>query len=278
MGGSLALALRPHIQHLTLVDHDPSTLENAAPLADTVTTDFAAGVRECDLVILATPVRVILDLLPRLPQARPQGCFVLDMGSTKQAIGAAMNQLPPTFATLGGHPMCGKTQGGFLAADPDLYRGRIFVLCPTEHTTPDLLAIAQQLVAWIGGRPILLPAEAHDAIVAATSHLPYLVAANLMGVVAAAAASNPSVYPVSANGLWDSTRLAASDPAMMLDILLTNQTEVVPRLDEAIAGLQQVRQLLTEQDAAALHHWLRQRQQERQTYTESRHALDHLSS
>src|SRR5690606_19870060 len=128
MGGSLALALRPHLHHLTLVDNNPANLTAAAPLADVVTSDFAAGVQDAELVILATPVRVILSLLEQLPQARPQGCFVLDLGSTKQAIGAALDTLPEPFQAIGGHPMCGKTQTGFAAATPDLYRGRTFVL------------------------------------------------------------------------------------------------------------------------------------------------------
>jgi prephenate dehydrogenase len=266
MGGSLALALRPHLHHLTLVDNNLANLAAAAPLADFTTDNFTAGVKEADLVILATPVRVILSLLEQLPQVRPQGCFVLDLGSTKQAISAAMEQLPPVFQAIGGHPMCGKTQTGFAAATPDLYRGRTFVLCPTSRTTPAVTAIAQQLITWVEASPITLTPTEHDAIVATTSHLPYLVAANLMAVVAAAAAQQEHLYSVSAAGLRDTTRLAASDPSMMLDILLTNRTAVLERLDETLAGLQEVKQLLSEGNAAALQQWLETRQGERGHY------------
>lgn len=266
MGGSLALALRPHLQHLTLVDSDPANLVLAEPLADATSTDFQAGVQQAELVILATPVRVILRLLEQLPQARPQGCFVLDLGSTKQAIAEAMTVLPPQFQAIGGHPMCGKTQTGFAAATPDLYRGRTFVLCPTPRTTPESLALAQQIVTWLDARPILLTPAEHDAIVSATSHLPYLVAASLMGTVAHAAATQEHLYPVSAAGLRDTTRLAASDPAMMLDILLTNRPAVLARLDELMAQLGEIREKLREGDAAAIQQWLEQRQTERQQY------------
>ena len=266
MGGSLALALRPHLHHLTLVDTHPANLAAAAPLADVVTPDFAAGVQDAELIILATPVRVILSLLEQLPQARPQGCFVLDLGSTKQAIGAAMDTLPESFQAIGGHPMCGKTQTGFAAATPDLYRGRTFVLCPTRRTTPAVTTLAHQIITWLEAVPIVLTPAEHDVIVAATSHLPYLIAANLMGVVAAAAAHQPQLYPVSAAGLRDTTRLAASDPAMMLDILLTNRAAVLEQLDEALAGLQGVRELLVAGDAAALRQWLLTRQNERLDY------------
>ena len=270
MGGSLALALRPHLQHLTLVDNNLINLAAAAPLADFTTDDFVAGVKEANLVVFATPVRVILSLLEQLPGARPQGCFVLDLGSTKQSISAAMAQLPPVFQAIGGHPMCGKTLTGFAAATPDLYRGRTFVLCPTARTTPAITAIAQQLITWVEARPITLSPTEHDAIVATTSHLPYLVAANLMAVVAAAAAPQPHLYPVSAAGLYDTTRLAASDPAMMLDILLTNRTAVLERLDETLAGLQEVKQWLSEENAAALRQWLETRQGERLHYEVNR--------
>src|SRR5690606_31988202 len=205
----------------------------------------------------------ILSLLEQLPQARPQGCFVLDLGSTKQAIGAAMDTLPEPFQAIGGHPMCGKTQTGFAAATPDMYRGRTFVLCPTRRTTPAVTTLAQQIITWLEAVPIVLTLAEHDVIVAATSHLPYLIAANLMGVVAAAAAQHPQLYPVSAAGLRDTTRLAASDPAMMLDILLTNRAAVLEQLDEALAGLQGVRELLVAGDAAALRQWLLTRQNER---------------
>lgn len=269
MGGSLALALRPYIQHLTLVDNNPINLDAAAALADVVTPDFWVGAQNAELIILATPVRVILSLLEQLPEARPQGCFVLDLGSTKQAISAAMDALPNNFQAIGGHPMCGKTATGFAAATPDLYRGRTFVLCPTNRTTPTITTLAYQIITRLESVPIILPPAEHDVIVAATSHLPYLIAANLMGVVAAAAMQQPNLYPVSAAGLRDTTRLAASDPAMMLDILLTNRAAVQEYLGKALAGLEEIRDLLTIGDAAALQQWLITRQQERLNYERS---------
>jgi len=266
MGGSLALALRPHLQHLTLVDQNPANLSLAESLADVTTGDFYTGVAQAEMIILATPVRVILHLLEQLPQARPQGCFVLDLGSTKQAIAGVMASLPAQFQAIGAHPMCGKTQTGFAAATPDLYRGRTFVLCPTPRTSAASLAHAQQIITWLNAQQIILSPADHDAIVAATSHLPYLVAASLMGTVAHAAATQEHLYPVSAAGLRDTTRLAASDPAMMLDILLTNRPAVLARLDELMAGLAEIRETLREGDAAALQQWLEHRQRDRRQY------------
>lgn len=180
-----------------------------------------------------------------------------------------MDALPNNFQAIGGHPMCGKTATGFAAATPDLYRGRTFVLCPTNRTTPTITTLAYQIITRLESVPIILTPAEHDVIVAATSHLPYLIAANLMGVVAAAAMQQPNLYPVSAAGLRDTTRLAASDPAMMLDILLTNRAAVQEYLGKALAGLEEIRDLLTIGDAAALQQWLITRQQERLNYERS---------
>jgi prephenate dehydrogenase len=137
MGGSLALALRlaqrmphePGALHLTVVERDAATRQAAAWLADELTADFAAGVRNADLVVLATPVRSIIGLLGELAAVRPEGCMVLDLGSTKADICRAMAELPEGFQAIGGHPMCGKETAGFGSATPDLYRGKTFILC-----------------------------------------------------------------------------------------------------------------------------------------------------
>ena len=144
MGGSLALALRlagrlaipQRPFHLTIVDNNPKTLNAALRLADVATDDLAAGVQQADLVVLATPVRTIVNVLNQLPKLRPDGCLVLDLGSSKADICRAMDSLPDAFQAIGGHPMCGREVAGFGAATPDLFRQQTFILCPTQRTTP----------------------------------------------------------------------------------------------------------------------------------------------
>ncbi|MDT8306901.1 MAG: prephenate dehydrogenase/arogenate dehydrogenase family protein, partial [Anaerolineae bacterium] len=123
MGGSLALALRPHGVRLVAVEPDEATRRLALEQAvvDRATDVLADGLAGADLVVLAAPVRAILNLLAALPGACPAGCTVLDLGSTKSAVVAAMDRLPPSFAAVGGHPMCGKETAGFAAADQNLY-------------------------------------------------------------------------------------------------------------------------------------------------------------
>ncbi|MCB9422494.1 MAG: prephenate dehydrogenase [Ardenticatenaceae bacterium] len=254
MGGSLALALRPFLAHLTIIDSNPETRTAAQELADVVTGDLAEGVKEAELVILATPVRTILRLLTQLPTVRPDGCLVMDLGSTKAEIGRVMEALPGSFAAIGGHPMCGKETAGFAAAAADLYRGQTFVLCENGRTTPQLTAIAYEIIETIGANPLLLPSQAHDNMVAATSHLPYLVSAALMQT--AAAQNDDQLWQVSASGFRSTTRLAGSDPQMLLDILLTNGTAVLTQIEAYQTQLDEIKRVLTNGDEQELADWL----------------------
>lgn len=268
MGGSLAGALRGHVSRLVGVDRDGETVAAAlaAGVIDAGTTHLTPTIQTADLIILATPVRAILRLLAELPSARPTGCQVLDLGSTKGAICAAMDNLPPSFAAIGGHPMCGKETAGFAAAAPGLYQGHTFVLCPTARTTPAVTAVAAQVVTWIGAQLLFMSPDTHDQIVALTSHLPYLAAAALMQQTAAAAAAEARIWPVSGAGLRDTTRLAGTDPDMMLDILLTNRAAVLKKLQDFRHGLAQLAELLQNEDEAGLRAWLTHSQQARHTY------------
>ncbi len=264
MGGSLALALRPFLTHLTIVDTSPETRAAAQELADFVTGDLVEGVRDAELIVLATPVRTILRLLTQLPAIRPDGCLVMDLGSTKAEISRAMEALPPTFQAIGGHPMCGKETAGFSGASADLYRGQTFVLCENGRTTPPITAIAQEIIATIGANPLLLPPQTHDNMVATTSHLPYLVSAALMQT--AAAHGNEQLWQVSASGFRDTTRLAGSDPQMLLDILLTNGTAVLTQIEAYQNQLNEIKHLLLTGSKQELADWLHKTNRQHEIY------------
>ncbi len=266
MGGSLALALRGKVGRLTAVDSHAATRQQALQqnLVEGITADFITAARAADLLIFATPVRTILHLLKQLPAIRPDGCLVLDVGSTKAGISAAMSDLPESFAAIGGHPMCGKETAGLTAAVPDLYEGQTFILCKNGRTTPQIEGLAKEIVAAVGAQPLWLLPEEHDRLVAAVSHLPYLVAATLMQT--AVALHDERAWPVSASGFRDTSRLAGSDPYMMRDILLTNKTAVLEQLARYQAHLQEVTDLLQTGDETELAAWLQEKQAERQMY------------
>jgi prephenate dehydrogenase len=259
MGGSLALALRVDsasdifpIGHIAGVSRRQATLDAAlaAGAVDAATTDLAAGVAEADLIVLAAPVRTILRLLPEVGRHARPGALVMDMGSSKAQICATMADLPAGLQPVGAHPMCGKETAGFAAADAELYRGRPFVLCPLARTAPAALDTVRALAAAVGGRPLVIAPAAHDRAVAAISHLPYAVAISL--VAAVEASGDPLAWALAASGFRDTTRVAASDVDMMLDILLTNRPAVLDWVDAFAGQLTALRDALAAEDEAAL--------------------------
>jgi len=155
--------------------------------------------------------------------------LLIDLGSTKQDICEAMGRLPISVQAVGGHPMTGKERSGVQASDADLWTNRPFVLAPTRRTTPAATLRALALVQAIGAVPIEMEAERHDRVVAAISHLPYLLSMGLVATVAREADADTDVWALAAGGFRDSSRLAGSDIKMMGDILSTN-TQAVARL------------------------------------------------
>ena len=233
MGGSLALALRPHSETITGVDLSEATREYAQShgVVDQVTDDLRAGVADADAVILAAPVRTIISLTRgRIGAYLRSNTLLIDIGSTKEDICDAMGTLPIGIQAVGGHPMTGKESSGVEASDPALYHNRPFVLCPTRRTTPAARLRALALVEALGAVPIEMDAHKHDRVVAAISHLPYLLSAALVATVAQEGQKDDSVWKLAAGGFRDMSRLAASDLDMMSDILSTNTEAVATML------------------------------------------------
>ena len=230
MGGSLAGALkrRGACREVWGVARRGETIEEAlrCGFIHVGTCDLAEGVEQADLIVLATPVRTILDLVPQVGALAPASCLLMDLGSTKAKIVEAMEALPPHLQAVGGHPMCGKEASGLAAAEADLYEGATFVLTPLQRTSSEALALAQELAEAVGARPLLMDAERHDRLVAAVSHLPYLLSVGLVAATEEVAAEDELVWELAASGFRDTSRLAASDVTMMLDILLTNRAAV----------------------------------------------------
>ncbi|MBT3389663.1 MAG: prephenate dehydrogenase/arogenate dehydrogenase family protein [Chloroflexi bacterium] len=252
MGGSLALALRLHVGALLAVDPDPETRRYALErrLVNKASADPAEILPQADLIILAAPVRVNLQLLAQLPTLCPTSSAVIDLSSTKAEIVAEMNRLPERFFALGGHPMCGKETSGLPHAEAKLFKNAVFALTPTERTTPALRELAEQMISLIGSRPLWLDAQTHDNWVAATSHLPYLLSAAL------SSSAPPEAAPLASSGFRSATRLAASDVDMMLDILLTNRAPLISALQNFRLALTELETTLAATNERALREQL----------------------
>ncbi len=232
MGASLAGALRGKCREVVGVARREETIEQALArgLLDRATTDLPAGVRDADVIVLATPVRTIVRQLEEIGTLAPAGCLVMDLGSTKREIVATMERLPAHIQPLGGHPMCGKELAGIEAADPTLYHERTFILTPLARTSKDALALGIALAEAAGARPLVLDADRQDYLVATLSHLPYVIACALVATADATTSSDPAAWQIVAGGFRDTSRVAGSDVTMMVDILLTNRKHVLNAL------------------------------------------------
>jgi prephenate dehydrogenase len=219
---------------------------------DLATTDLSSGVAGADVVILSTPVRAVVTMLETLGPILWPGTVVMDMGSTKAEICAAMDRLPPRVQPIGGHPMTGKETAGYAAAESGLYEGAPWVLTPLPRTTKETVSLASELATAIGAFPITMEPKRHDRLVAAISHLPYLLASGLVHTVNDSGASDAAVWDLAAGGFRDTSRVAASDTQMFLDILMTNRDAVLAQLDTLGGHLQELRTLLADKDEDAL--------------------------
>lgn len=229
MGASLAAALSGRCRTVSGLARRTESVEEAVGrgFIDRGTTDPEEVLPEADIVVLATPVRTILRQIDEYGSLLPNGCLLIDLGSTKREVLEAMIRLPKGVQPLGGHPMCGKERSGLAAADPELYRGCTFILSPLERTSREALELGRSLISAVGGRPIVLDAARQDHLAATLSHLPYLLACSLVRTADTLTSADPAAWEIVAGGYRDTSRVAGSDVRMMLDILTTNRREVL---------------------------------------------------
>jgi prephenate dehydrogenase len=248
MGGSLAMALHGHCKGLFAVDPDFEVVALARQLAivDAAFTEPSEFISQANLLILAAPVHIILDLLSKLPDIHPGPAIVLDLGSTKKDIVDAMQKLPAHFDPIGGHPMCGKEKSSLSNATPDLYLNAPFAFTPLKRTSADARSLMEQLATRVRAKLIWLDPETHDRWTAATSHLPYLLSNVLAAATPAEAAS------MIGTGFLSTTRLAVTPLSIMQDILDTNQANILEALHRFRDRLDIVEQLLATHDLQSL--------------------------
>lgn len=229
MGASLAQALRPFADKIVGVEPDARVREYALAhgIVDEATDDLRAGVKMADTVLLCAPVKVVERIVAgSIGSYLRSNTLLMDIGSTKQNICEVMGRLPIGIQAVGGHPMTGKEVSGIEFSDAGLYVNQPWVICATRRTTPAARLRALEFAEAIGAVAVEMEAERHDKVVAAISHLPYLLSASLVATVQRAADKTPEVWNLAAGGFRDTSRMAGSDIKMMSDILSTNTQAV----------------------------------------------------
>ncbi len=252
IGGSMGLALRQAraAQQIAGYDLGRGVSEQArrAGAIDQAYSALADAVRGADLIILATPVGAMRALLQDMATMASPGAVITDVASTKsQVINWAEEFLPGNIYFVGGHPMAGKEISGVEAADPTLFRNRIYCLTPTKKTSPAALNKVATMIETLGGRVRFLEPAEHDGQVAQVSHLPFIASAALMTTVTESSSWGDASL-LASSGFRDTTRLAAGSPEMYRDICLTNSEAVVRALDDYIATLRTFREQIAAHD------------------------------
>ena len=238
VGASLGLALRAATGVAEVVGWDVDQVQLAVAGERGALTRAATSPQEAaadaDVVILAVPVSVVADVASRVGPVMRAGAVLTDAASVKGSIVDAMQECAADGVhVIGGHPMAGSHEAGAAHASAELFVGATYLLTPTEDTDPAAYRRLHNLVASIGARPLAVAPAHHDALVAVISHLPQLAATTLMNLAAdRAREEHAGLLLLAAGGFRDATRVAASDPALWVDICAQNRDAIVAVLDE----------------------------------------------
>ena len=215
----------------------------ALGIADLVTDDPAAAAAGADLVVLATPVLAMGGALAAARPGLKAGATITDVGSVKAAVAQAMAEnAPEDVFVVPGHPVAGTEQSGPDAGFATLFENRWTILTPQPSDDAPYQAAVDRLTAFwrrLGARVELMDERHHDLVLAVTSHLPHLIAYNIVGTAAdLEEVTSGEVMKYSAGGFRDFTRIAASDPIMWRDVFLTNRDAVLEILGRFTEDLQ----------------------------------------
>ena len=262
IGGSLALSLRQHglAQHLIGVENSAAHAGRALELGlvDEVETNLAAAVRRADLVVVAVPVDAMVTVLPPVLDGINGKQVVIDVGSTKQALLAAVAGHPRRGRFVAVHPMAGTEHSGPEAAVSGLFEGKTVVLCDTEHSDADALQLVEKLFQALPMRLLYLNGADHDVHTAYVSHISHITSFALALTVLEKEKEEQRIFDLASGGFESTVRLAKSAPATWVPIFRQNRLNVLDVLDEHLHQLHLLRELLASEDYEGLTEQIRQ--------------------
>jgi prephenate dehydrogenase len=256
IGGSFALALRKYTKEMHISGWDRADVVRAAlsrgAIDEAFSSELAPALRCADMIYIALPIGVTLDLLPEIARRAPAHALVTDACSTKVRITQAAEQLFPSGNSLfflGGHPMAGRELAGIDHADAELFRGNTYALIGASSLQGDPRVSAfVKILEKIGARPLWLGAQQHDYGVSLASHLPQLAAVALASFLYDRLDENGLPITLAGPGLRDSLRLAGSSYSTWRDIVLTNQEVLSAALDLFARRLDDLREKLASRE------------------------------
>jgi prephenate dehydrogenase len=258
IGGSVALAARRAGVAARVIgyDQEPAAAATARErgIVDETTATPEEAVAGAALVVLAAPVGSLGALAGRIARAVSPDALVIDVGSVKSAVVAAVEAAMPTGRFVGCHPIAGNERSGPSAADPALFRDRLCFVCPGGRASP--AAVEQATAFWqaLGARVLPIAPEPHDAAMAAVSHLPHVAAFALAASLSERLPELQKGGPAGASttSLRDTTRIAGSSPAVWRDIFLENRAHLLPLVRALEGQVAAVRAAIEANDSRAL--------------------------
>ncbi|MFB0528100.1 MAG: prephenate dehydrogenase [bacterium] len=251
IGGSFGLALKKKrlVGQVVGIGRHIHKLKEAKRLGaiDTYTTDFGKGVKDSDVVMIATPVSKIPLIVTRILPYLKDGCIITDVGSTKEKVVKEVQEIlskssgkgrKPKVSFIGGHPMAGSEKQGVRNARADIFSGTTCILTPADKNGRKVVKIVRNLWERMGARILLLKPEEHDYLVAYTSHLPHVLASTLANLIGRVRKKDPRASRIIAGSISDMTRIAASNPEMWIDICLSNSKAISESINVTVKNLE----------------------------------------
>ena len=258
IGGSFALALRKAgaVRHVTGVGRSRENMQRALEqgVIDEIAEDMASALHNADCVLLAMPVGQTEQIMAQIAPHLQTDTILTDAGSTKQdVVSAARNHLGSNLKNfVPGHPIAGAEHSGVLAAQPDLYTGKHVILTPIEETSIDAVKKTTALWQACGAKVSQMQVAEHDEVLAATSHLPHVLAFALMNHLHRSTDNPENLLCFAGSGFRDFTRIASSSPEMWRDICLANRKALLKQMAAYQDELSALQAILEDGDGEAL--------------------------
>lgn len=258
IGGSIARAAKQQgiCAEIVGIDRDKENLKKAKDLSviDVAVTEIQEGARDCDLVVIATPVGAIERVLFELKSCWVQDIVYTDVGSTKAVVYEALQHVfgdvPSNFVP--GHPIAGAEKSGVEASVAGLFRGKRVILTPSANSDRKAVKTVKRFWEDLGATVSTMDPLHHDAVLAATSHLPHILAYALADMLGRKD-ENSEIFKYAAGGFKDFTRIASSDPAMWLDICMANRGEIANLIQQMIVELDSIDAMLKNKNTEDLY-------------------------
>jgi prephenate dehydrogenase len=256
IGGSVGLAAK-RAGRTEVVGYDPEPDALAAALArgavDTRAASLEEAVAEAELAVVAAPVAQLASQVRSALEASPEGCTVTDVGSTKVGVcSAALG----SARFVGGHPVCGSEARGAEHATPELFEGATWFLTPLAATDPARYRLVHGFVSSLGATPVAVDPQAHDRLVALTSHLPHALANLLVNQAGSTRVEGHEPLAAAGGSLRDMTRVAGANPRIWVDIFVENAAQLSASLAEHRRRVEQLEAALEAGDAGFLARWI----------------------